>query len=134
MARRTREETAATKEQILDAASHLVRERGMDGVSVAEIMAAAGLTHGGFYKHFASKEELCAAAIARASTRSTGELAKRIGSSGADFGEAYLTRAHRSNTSKGCVVAALAGEAARGATEPRAAFTAATRELLSLIE
>ncbi len=140
MPRRSREDTALTKEQIVDAAAELVRARGMEGVSIGEIMSAAGLTHGGFYKHFASKEELCAAAIERASNRTASELDKRLAKDdgaktrAARFAEGYVSKAHRANPAKGCVVAALAGEAARAASEPRAAFTKAVRALLRAIE
>ncbi len=130
MARRSREEAARTRDRIIDAAAGLVRERGMDGVSVAEIMAAAGLTHGGFYKHFDSKEALCAAAIDRASAAVTSRMA--AGGLEALAGE-YLSTLHRASPAQGCVVAALAGEAARAAGEPRAAFTAAVNDLLTAI-
>jgi len=58
------EETAAKHERIVKEASRLFRERGFENVSVAEVMKAAGLTHGAFYAHFRSKEELQAAAVA----------------------------------------------------------------------
>src|SRR5262249_60320347 len=61
----TREQAAANRERVLDAASMLFRRHGFDGIGVADIMKAAGLTHGGFYGQFASKEELAAEACAR---------------------------------------------------------------------
>ncbi|MDB5924847.1 MAG: TetR family transcriptional regulator, partial [Betaproteobacteria bacterium] len=66
----SREQAAENRERILDAAAQLFRERGFEGIGVADLMKAAGLTHGGFYGHFASKEDLMAQACARASTRS----------------------------------------------------------------
>ena len=60
----TREQAAANRERVLDAASTLFRKHGFDGVGVADIMKAAGLTHGGFYGQFASKEDLAAEAFA----------------------------------------------------------------------
>ena len=66
----SREQAAQNRERILDAAAQLFRERGFDGIGVADLMEAAGLTHGGFYGHFSSKEDLMAQACARALTRS----------------------------------------------------------------
>src|ERR1700681_3532545 len=62
----SREQTAENRERILDAAAQLFRERGFDGIGVADLMKSAGLTHGGFYGHFSSKEDLIAQACARA--------------------------------------------------------------------
>src|SRR2546423_7124313 len=62
----TRQQAAENRERILDAASKLFRERGLDGIGVADLMKGAGLTHGGFYGHFSSKEELMAQACTRA--------------------------------------------------------------------
>lgn len=132
MARRSREDAARTRADVLDAAAELFRARGLDGVSVAEIMDAVGLTHGGFYKHFASKEALAAAAIDRASADVTADLAARAREDG--FAKAYVNARHRDNPGRGCVVAALAGDAAHGSEEPRAAVTRATRDLLAVIE
>src|SRR5262245_19371914 len=66
----TREQVAENRQKILEAASRLFRDRGYDGVTVAEVMGAAGLTHGGFYGHFASKDELIAETLAVALARS----------------------------------------------------------------
>src|SRR6516164_7795483 len=62
----SKEETAANRAKVLAAAARLFREKGVDGIAVAELMQAAGLTHGGFYNHFESKEELAAAAFREA--------------------------------------------------------------------
>ena len=67
----TREQAAANREKILDVAGRLFRERGFDGIGLADIMKRAGLTHGGFYGHFASKDDL-AAGITERSTLSVG--------------------------------------------------------------
>jgi len=61
----TREQAAAHREKILEVAGALFRERGFDGIGVADIMKSAGLTHGGFYGHFASKDDLAAETTAR---------------------------------------------------------------------
>jgi TetR/AcrR family transcriptional regulator, transcriptional repressor for nem operon len=62
----SRERAAENRDRIVDAAGRLFRERGLDGIGVANLMKAAGLTHGGFYGHFASKEDLEVQACARA--------------------------------------------------------------------
>ena len=72
----TREQAAAHRERVLDVAGTLFRERGFDGIGVADLMKQAGLTHGGFYGHFKSKEDLAAEITARVrSRRSKGESA-----------------------------------------------------------
>src|SRR5258708_29084227 len=71
----SKETSARHREALLAAASRLFREQGFDKVGIAEIAAAADLTHGAFYTHFASKEDLCAAAVERAMSRSTAALA-----------------------------------------------------------
>src|SRR5258708_37230011 len=76
----TREQAVRTRERILEAAAQLFRERGFGGIGVADLMKAAGLTHGGFYGHFESKEDLMAQACEHASARSKtlfGKLAER---------------------------------------------------------
>ena len=70
MVRVTREQAAANREKILEVAGALFRERGFDGIGVADIMKRAGLTHGGFYGHFASKDDLAAEITARVLGRS----------------------------------------------------------------
>jgi TetR/AcrR family transcriptional repressor of nem operon len=108
----TASETARKHEQILDESIRLFRERGFAGVSVGEIMKAAGLTHGPFYNHFASKEALMAECLTRDMQRDLGTydrypatekgLAKYIGE--------YLSEQHRDNAASGCNVAALSSE------------------------
>jgi TetR/AcrR family transcriptional repressor of nem operon len=66
----SREQAAQNRERILDAAAQLFRERGFEGIGLADLMKKAGLTHGGFYGHFASKDDLIAQASARELTRS----------------------------------------------------------------
>src|SRR4026208_1757236 len=66
----SRAQAAQNRDRIVEAAAQLFRERGFDGIGVADLMQEAGLTHGGFYGHFASKEDLIAEASARALTRS----------------------------------------------------------------
>src|SRR4029453_13146196 len=82
----TREQAAAHREQILDAAGTLFRERGFDGIGVADIMQRAGLTHGGFYGHFASKDDLAAETTARILARE-GWLQTLTGNLSPSFGD-----------------------------------------------
>ncbi len=118
------EETAEKHARILEQASILFRERGFSGVSLSEIMKATGLTHGAFYHHFASKEDLIAKSIEDTSTKAL-ELMREgaaRGESRARYVDGYLTEQHRDDRGNGCMMAGLAGEIAR---EPGAqpAFT-----------
>lgn len=120
MPRASREQQAAHHEQILERASHLVRERGPDGFSVPELMAEVGLTHGGFYKHFSSKDDLVAQAGARAFTARAAFLSDLVTSAPdaqaarTSFVEQYLSTDHRDHPGDGCPTAALVGAAAPG--------------------
>lgn len=110
-----RTETAEKHERILEAAGRLLRERGMTGVSVAEIMKAAGLTHGPFYHHFASKEALVAESIETISASAIKDMqALAPDAEGrASFIAGYLSLAHRDDPGRGCPLAALGPEGAR---------------------
>jgi TetR/AcrR family transcriptional regulator, transcriptional repressor for nem operon len=129
------EETAAKHERIVKEASRLFRERGFENVSVAEVMKAAGLTHGAFYAHFRSKEELEAAAIAYGQKVSLGraQRSKSYKKSKGSFAERYLSRWHRDNPGDGCTMAALAQEVARSTPELKAAFEQGLEEILPAI-
>jgi len=125
-------ETAAKHERIVKEASRLFRERGFENVSVGEVMKAAGLTHGAFYAHFGSKEELQAAAVAYGQKVSLGRLqsSKRKTSKGS-FADLYLSRWHRDNPGDGCTMAALAQEVARSNPELKTAFEHGLENMLS---
>jgi TetR/AcrR family transcriptional repressor of nem operon len=126
-------ETAAKHERIVKEASRLFRERGFDNVTVGEVMNAAGLTHGAFYAHFGSKQELEEAAVAygqrvsadRARGYSKMKSAKRT------FADLYLSPRHRDNPGDGCTMATLAQEVARSTPELKAAFQRGFEEILS---
>ncbi|MEI9991606.1 MAG: helix-turn-helix domain-containing protein [Rhizomicrobium sp.] len=115
----SREQVAQSRRTIVEAAGRLFRERGFAAVTVAEIMKAAGLTHGGFYGYFKSKDDLIAQALAEA-------LSSAAGPSGdlADYAAKYLSPAHRDNLAGGCAMAALASETIRQDGRARAAMTA----------
>jgi TetR/AcrR family transcriptional repressor of nem operon len=133
--RRSREDAAETRRQIVETASRLFRARGITQVSVADIMDALGLTVGGFYRHFESKEALVAEAIEAASD----EAASRHAEAAADAGrvsvliDRYLSKAHRDHAEVGCPVAALCSEIAHESTPSRDAFTKAIYQLLELL-
>ena len=113
----SREQAAENRERILSVAARLFRERGIDGVSLNDIMKAAGLTHGGFYGHFKSKEDLVAQASALAiSNRRQAWMRTVEEANGNPFkalSSAYLTKQHRAHFGQGCPFAALGGELAR---------------------
>jgi TetR/AcrR family transcriptional repressor of nem operon len=126
-------ETAAKHDRIVKEASRLFRERGFENVTVGEVMKAAGLTHGAFYAHFDSKQELQKAAVAYGQSVSAG----RAGSYGATkkgrraYADRYLSRLHRDNPGDGCTMAGLAQEIARSTPELKAAFEGGFEEILS---
>lgn len=125
------EETAAKHERIVKEASRLFRERGFENVSVGEVMKAAGLTHGAFYAHFGSKEELEAAAIAYGQKVSLGRLQRSVSKkSKGSYADRYLSRRHRDNPGDGCTMAALAPEVARSTPELKAAFEQGLEDIL----
>src|SRR5437867_12075761 len=113
----SREQAAYNRERIVEAAAQLFRERGFEGIGVADLMKEAGLTHGGFYGHFSSKEDLIAEASARALTRSLAlwsKLAERgSGDRLSAIAGAYLTSTHRDDPGAGCVLAALGPDVSR---------------------
>ncbi|HVK79996.1 MAG TPA: helix-turn-helix domain-containing protein [Verrucomicrobiae bacterium] len=114
----SREQAETNRAAIVTAASRLFREKGFDGVGVDAIMQAAGLTHGGFYRNFASKDALAAEAIDRAFAG-----ASRDATSIRDYAARYLTPKHRDNPAAGCTFAALAGDVAREGKAVRHTFT-----------
>ena len=117
----TKAQAQANRAQIVDTASTLFRERGYDGVGVADLMAAAGFTHGGFYKHFGSKADLMAEAASCGLAKSADAAAEMdvLG-----FMSYYLSREHRDAPSQGCTLAALCTDASRQPENVKAAFEA----------
>src|SRR5690606_3229066 len=113
----SREKAGQNRADVIRTASQGFRERGFDGISIAEIMKAAGLTHGGFYGQFASKEELVGEAVGQGfetSRRRWQQVLTRGGDKPlAALADFYLSAAHRDQPADGCVLAALASDAAR---------------------
>ncbi|QJP17018.1 TetR/AcrR family transcriptional regulator [Starkeya sp. ORNL1] len=133
----SREKFAENRERILDAAAQLFRQKGYDGVGVADIMKAVGLTHGGFYGHFASKDDLIAQATCRASAGvlpSMQALARGLPDTALDaIADTYLSASHRDHPEAGCAFAALGSDMARQNDAGRAGVTAALRRQLDLL-
>lgn len=124
--------------QIVSVASQLLRERGVQGVSVADVMQSAGLTHGGFYRHFASKEALVAEATAAAFDEILGRLEKSVARKGPtsaleEYVSGYLSQRHVDKPSRGCPIPAFGGDIAREGAEVRAAFHQGVSRLLEWI-
>src|SRR6516162_7110036 len=124
------EKTAAKHERIVREASRLFRERGFENVTVSEGMKAAGLTHGAFYAHFASKEELQAAAVAYGQKKSLERMQRSDAKKSKEsYADRYLSQWHRDNPGDGCTMAALAQEVARSTPEIKAAFEQGLEDL-----
>jgi TetR/AcrR family transcriptional repressor of nem operon len=126
-----------THERIVDAAARAIRRAGFDGVGVAEVMKEAGLTHGGFYAHFASRDALICEALERAGQDGTERVAQGRASRQARgasplraFVEQYLSEQHLAAAEQGCPVAALASEMPR---QNGAVAQAAAQRVRSLV-
>ncbi|AXA54155.1 TetR/AcrR family transcriptional regulator [Pseudomonas thivervalensis] len=127
----TKAQAQANREHIVETASVLFRERGFDGVGVADLMAAAGFTHGGFYKHFGSKADLMAEAAASSLAQS---LTNSVGLGVPEFVNLYVSRDHRDAPGGGCTMAALSGDAARQSPELKATFANGIENTLAALE
>jgi len=120
----SRAEAEHHREQITEASARLFRERGIKGVSVADLMGAAGLTHGGFYGHFESKDALAAVAVSHAFEQSAQRWLKRVAARPepaarrALLVDKFLTPQSMKDVGQGCPTVALAGDVSR---EPAAA-------------
>jgi TetR/AcrR family transcriptional repressor of nem operon len=124
-----------TRERILKAAAAAFREHGVPGVRVEEIMAGAGLTHGGFYSHFASKDELLEEALAEAGRQTVERFAGLLESAPSErhfqaLIDAYLSDEHAAHPEQGCPVATLGPEVARGGGKARRALAQGVRRRL----
>jgi TetR/AcrR family transcriptional regulator, transcriptional repressor for nem operon len=141
--RSSRKDTERHRQAIIEAAARLFREKGADGVSVPELMQAVGLTHGGFYRHFASKDELVPLAYDNAFEQIVDRLAAAAAAHGGDRVAAwnalvasYLSPLHRDSTGTGCAAASLVGEAARLScgSSARHAFEEGVEQMLAETE
>ena len=117
MGRVSQAQAQENRKRIVETAARLFRERGVAGVSVADVMAVVGLTHGGFYKQFASKEALVAEAVGQAFTETAGRYRDTARD---EFLEQYLSPAHRDDPGAGCPAAGFGGELAHDGHEKAA--------------
>ena len=131
----TRTQAAANREQVLDVAGTLFRERGFDGIGVADIMKRAGLTHGGFYGQFGSKDDLAAETTARVFGKAGWQerLTGKVNPSLRDMVRAYLSSRHRDDPGTGCLLSALGSDAARQPRAVRRAFTDGFRDRIDAL-
>ena len=134
----SREQAAENRDRIIDAAGRLFRERGFDGIGVANLMKAAGLTHGGFYGNFESKEDLaveaCERVLARTAETWPAMAAKDPEAPLKGLLDQYLTARHRDRPGEGCIYAALAADVARqNSPALRRTFTAGLRPLIDTL-
>ena len=133
----SREQATQNRERIVETAAQLFRERGFAGIGVADLMKEAGLTHGGFYGHFSSKEDLIAEASARALMRSLAVLSKVAeraqGAPLSAVADSYLTSRHRDNPGAGCLLAALGPEVSRQGPAVRRSVTDYVRGAVDLL-
>jgi TetR/AcrR family transcriptional repressor of nem operon len=136
--RLTQEQAKKNRQTILEAASRMFRLRGIERVSVTDIMKESGFTHGGFYNHFESKEQLTREAVACAFETTTASLAKRL-TSIEDPQKAidaviadYLSPAYRDSTTGGCPASALSADAAREGREVQTSFAEGVKSYLEL--
>jgi TetR/AcrR family transcriptional repressor of nem operon len=128
-----------TREQIVETAARAFREEGVSGVGIGEVMGRAGLTHGGFYAHFPSKDALVGAACSRAADQAWEQMNELVASAPpgaglATFIRGYVSRRHRDDPGSGCLMPALGGEMPRHGPEVRAAFTAQIRRVLANLQ
>jgi TetR/AcrR family transcriptional regulator, transcriptional repressor for nem operon len=135
--RHSQEEKAASHERIVAIAAARIRESGTEQPGVAEIMRAAGLTHGGFYKHFGSREDLIVEAVERALTDSESrvpELTAGAEDPLAAFADAYVSTAHRDDAATGCGVVALGTDMPRVGGHAQEAYRAQVERYLAHLQ
>ncbi|MBB5368810.1 MULTISPECIES: TetR/AcrR family transcriptional regulator [unclassified Janthinobacterium] len=133
----SREQAALNRERIVEVAAKLFREKGYDGIGVADLMKNAGLTHGGFYGHFASKEDLMVEACELALKKSLESWKVRIEQ---DPQQAlpklvnhYLSTQSRDTPGVACPAPTMGVDVARSSPSARPAFTATTRQQFDLL-
>lgn len=132
----SRAEKEKSRTRILESAARMVRKKGIEGMSVADVMSEAGLTHGGFYRHFDSKEALLSAAIGSAVDQMVGAIEERYtrlppAEAVAAYKEMYLSPAHVAHPEMGCPIAALAGDTRHESMELKADLGAGVRRTVA---
>ncbi len=133
----SRQQAAENRERVIETAGRLFREKGFDGIGLKDLMAGAGLTQGGFYKQFASKDELAALAARRALEDATQRWKDALDDRPADglaaVTDFYLSEGHKEERAQGCPIVALGSDAARQGPEVRSAFEDGIRSHLAMI-
>jgi TetR/AcrR family transcriptional regulator, transcriptional repressor for nem operon len=128
----------ATHDRIVEVAARTIRRSGYDGTGVADVMKEAGLTHGGFYAHFASREAMLAEAADRAGSEAVALMERVAAKAPPDkvlqaMMQAYLSETHVKSLETGCAIAALGSEMPRQAPEIRRAATRRIKEMIDLV-
>ncbi len=128
----------ASHERIVEAAARAIRRSGYDGTGVADIMKEAGLTHGAFYAHFASREAMLAEAADRAGAESNAIAARVVASAPPEQAlqalvQVYLSKEHLASIETGCPISALGSEMPRQTPEVRRAATQRIKEMMDLV-
>jgi TetR/AcrR family transcriptional repressor of nem operon len=136
--RYTKEHKQETHQRIVRKASVRLREKGAHGIGVADLMKEAGLTHGGFYAHFDSREALVIEAFNYAMERSTAHWRKMAEQTPpemrlAAIADSYLTALHRDDPGHGCAVSTLGPEIARESAKTRKAFSAKLNDMIEML-
>lgn len=129
-------EKSESHDRIVQVAAARFRENGVEGVGVADLMKDAGLTHGGFYRHFASRDELVAEAVERALSEGARAVAAvtQVQDRALDaLVDAYLSTAHRDALAMSCAVTTLAADVARSNQRARSAYTRQVGAYLELL-
>jgi TetR/AcrR family transcriptional repressor of nem operon len=129
--RKSKLEAAQTREAIVTAAADLIRRAGIGEASLADMMAAAGLTHGGFYRHFRNKEHLVSEALSAAGEEAVATLGRQMAKGGLNVAiHGYLSTSHRDSKAPTCPFAALGSEIARCGHQTKAAMAEVVEKLL----
>lgn len=131
--RKSKVETAETRKRIIEIAAKAFKSNGIHATGVSEIMAAAGMTHGGFYRHFASKEELLAEACASNIEQLTDSFDQAIQEGGDAFLkhlEDFLSAEYRDDRLAGCALVAMGSELVRADAETRRAASQGFEDLI----
>jgi len=136
--RYSREHKLETHARIIKRASVRLRERGAHGIGVADLMKDAGLTHGGFYAHFDSREALVIEAFAYAMDRSNAQWRQLVEQTAPDkrlaaIVNSYLNKVHRDDPGRGCAIPSLGAEIARESPKTRKAFSAKLEQMMNTL-
>jgi TetR/AcrR family transcriptional repressor of nem operon len=136
--RYTKDHKLRTRRRIVEQSARGLRTHGAQGVGLADLMRMAGLTHGGFYCHFESRDELVAEAVIYGMDQTVKSWLDRFSQIPPErrceaIIDDYLTAKHRDNPGKGCVLPALAADIARGGLDVRRAFATGLEQMIDVI-